>query len=52
VRKEIAAHGVSVVEIKKDKKSGQWDVVKGKYNRRITAAPRWKSAARYAAANW
>lgn len=37
VRKEIAGHGVSIVEIKKDKSSGQWRVVNGKYNRRITA---------------
>jgi uncharacterized protein len=35
VRKEIAAHGVSVVEIKKSR--GSWDVVRGHYNRRITA---------------
>lgn len=38
VRKEIAAHGVTVAEIKKDRKSGNWGLVKGKYNRRITAA--------------
>src|SRR5690606_31585639 len=36
VRKEIAAHGVSVVEIKKDA-IGDWQVVRGIYNRRITA---------------
>ena len=36
VRKEIAAHGVSVVELKKNS-SGQWNVVRGAYNRRITA---------------
>jgi secreted PhoX family phosphatase len=35
VRKEIAAHGVSVVEVKKHK--GTWEVVRGKYNRRVTA---------------
>ena len=35
VRREIAAHGVSVVEIKKT--NGHWDVVRGHYNRRITA---------------
>jgi uncharacterized protein len=37
VRKEIAAHGVSVVEIRKDAR-GRWQVVRGKYNRRVTAA--------------
>jgi secreted PhoX family phosphatase len=37
VRKEIAAHGVSVVEIKKDKRTGQWDLVNSRRNRRITA---------------
>jgi uncharacterized protein len=36
VRKEIAAHGVSVVEIKKNT-SGKWEVMPGAYNRRITA---------------
>lgn len=36
VRKEIAAHGVSVVEIKKNP-LGDWEVVRGIYNRRITA---------------
>ncbi|WP_373509527.1 PhoX family phosphatase [Thiocapsa sp.] len=35
VRKEIAAHGVSIVEIKAT--NGIWDVVPGTYNRRITA---------------
>ncbi|MBS3952516.1 MAG: PhoX family phosphatase [Methylomicrobium sp.] len=37
VRKEIAAHGVSVVEVKKDKGTGEWNVVNGNYNRRVTA---------------
>ena len=37
VRKEIAAHGVSVVEIRKDAR-GRWQVVRGEYNRRVTAA--------------
>jgi hypothetical protein len=35
VRKEIAAHGVSVIEI--EKSGGQWSIVRGRYNRRITA---------------
>ncbi|MGL1832278.1 PhoX family protein [Rhodocyclaceae bacterium SMB388] len=35
VRKEIAAHGVTLVEIKRT--NGEWDVVRGDYNRRITA---------------
>ncbi len=36
VRKEIAAHGVSVVHIRKEF-SGDWSVVRSRYNRRITA---------------
>lgn len=36
VRKEIAAHGVSVVEIQQNS-LGDWEVVNGVYNRRITA---------------
>jgi len=35
VRKEIAAHGISVIELKKA--NGTWDVVPGAYNRRVTA---------------
>ena len=34
VRKEIAAHGVSVVEIAKP--GSEWEIVRGRYNRRIT----------------
>lgn len=38
VRKEMAAHGVSVVHIRQEK-SGQWQLVTdSRYNRRITAA--------------
>jgi secreted PhoX family phosphatase len=38
VRKEQAAHGVSIIEIIRDKKSGQWQrVFPSAYNRRITA---------------
>ena len=36
VRKEIAAHGVSIVEIEKQA-NGDWSIVRGPYNRRITA---------------
>lgn len=35
VRKEIASHGVGVVEIAEER--GQWQVIKGRYNRRYTA---------------
>ncbi len=35
VRKEIAAHGVSVIEI--EKAGGQWSIVRGEFNRRVTA---------------
>jgi len=37
VRKEVAAHGVSVVELVKSAVTGQWRVKRGIYNRRITA---------------
>jgi hypothetical protein len=35
VRKEVAAHGVSVIEI--EKSGGAWSIVRGGLNRRITA---------------
>jgi secreted PhoX family phosphatase len=35
VRKEVAAHGVSIVEIEKQA-NGDWSIVRGPYNRRIT----------------
>lgn len=35
VRKEIAAHGVAVIEIKKEP-WGDWEVVRGRFNRRVT----------------
>jgi secreted PhoX family phosphatase len=38
VRKEIAAHGVSVVEIFRDERSREWKVARSRYNRRITGA--------------
>ena len=37
VRKEINAHGVTIIEIRRDR-FGDWQVVPGRYNRRITAA--------------
>ncbi len=41
VRKEIAAHGVSVVEVRKrHRNGGQWEVRRGAFNRRITAGTR------------
>ena len=36
VRKEIAAHGVSVFEVEKTT-AGEWAIVRGPYNRRFTA---------------
>ncbi len=38
VRKEIAAHGVSIAEIRKNGTTGAWDLVRGLYNRRVTGA--------------
>ncbi len=40
VRKEIASHGVGIVEIQRRGPRGSWRVVKGVYNRRITAGTR------------
>jgi secreted PhoX family phosphatase len=37
VEKEIAAHGVSIVEIR-ERDPGDWELVPGRFNRRITAA--------------
>src|SRR5690606_25083823 len=37
VRKEINAHGVTIVEIRRNR-LGEWEVVPGRYNRRVTAA--------------
>lgn len=37
VRKEINAHGVTIVEIRRNL-LGEWEVVPGRYNRRVTAA--------------
>ena len=37
VRKEINAHGVTIVEIRRDR-FGDWQVVPGRFNRRVTAA--------------
>lgn len=36
VRKEVASHGVSVVEIAK-RRDGEWQTVRSRFNRRITA---------------
>lgn len=36
VRKEVASHGVSVVEIAK-RRNGEWQTVRSRFNRRITA---------------
>lgn len=40
VRKGVAAQGVSVVEIARNPASGEWAVVKGPLNRRVTAETR------------
>jgi secreted PhoX family phosphatase len=37
VRKSQAAHGVSVIEVRKSSASGQWELVRAGRNRRITA---------------
>ncbi len=38
VRKEIAAHGVTVAEIRKVRGGREWELVKSPYNRRVTGA--------------
>ena len=37
VRKEVAGHGVSIFEVKKDAIANHWEVIRGPYNRRVTA---------------
>ncbi len=36
VKTELAAHGLSIVEVALDRTTNQWQMVKGRYNRRIT----------------
>lgn len=33
---ELAAHGISIVEVALDRRRNEWDVVFGRYNRRVT----------------
>jgi secreted PhoX family phosphatase len=40
VRKSQAAHGVSVVEVRRSSRTGQWEAVRSGRNRRITATTR------------